>query len=95
MPLGSGDGFTNIGTLHLIVAEIGVVLAVIAYFTNRTSSRLFLAFSGSYGLLAFAVICGSCYIAGSLAAKQLSNSGLLDLARLYQTKPGFGCDQDP
>jgi len=35
----------NIGTLGRIVGAIGVVLAVIAYLINQTSSRFFVAFT--------------------------------------------------
>lgn len=102
----------NIGTLYLIVAAIGVVLAAIAYFINRTNGRffvaftlmeivimavigvingvlgtpnamlgrLFMTFSGSYGFLAFAAICGGFYISGPLCGYIIRKPGAATLA---------------
>src|ERR1700680_1264849 len=87
----------NVTGLYLIVAAIGIVLALIAYLRNRNNvggiiigfslmeivimavigvingvlgtpnamlGRLFMTFSGSYGFLAFAAICGGFHIFG-------------------------------
>src|ERR1700722_13823329 len=102
----------TVGILYLIVAAIGIVLAAIAYFMNRTSGkffvaftlmeivimaiigvingvlgtpnamlgRLFMTFSGSYGFLAFAAICGGFYISGPLCAYIIRKPGAATLA---------------
>src|SRR3984957_18259989 len=102
----------TVGILYLIVAAIGIVLAAIAYFMNRTSGkffvaftlmeivimaiigvingvlgtpnamlgRLFMTFSGSYGFLAFAAVCGGFYISGPLAAYIIRKPGAATIA---------------
>jgi energy-coupling factor transport system substrate-specific component len=102
----------TVGVLYLIVAAIGVVLAVIAYLINRTTSkffvaftlmeivimaiigvvngvlgtpnamlgRLFMTFSGTYGFLAFAAVCGGFYIAGPLCGFIIRKPGAATIA---------------
>jgi len=103
----------NVTGLYLIVAAIGIVLALIAYFRNRNNiggiiigftlmeivimavigvingvlgtrtpmlGRLFMTFSGSYGFLAFAAICGFFYISGPLAAYIIRKPGAATIA---------------
>src|SRR3977135_3760427 len=97
----------TVGILYLIVAAIGIVLAAITYFMNRTSGKffvaftlmeivimalmglidrgfgpptplpggLFLPFSGGYGFLAFAAICGGFYIPGPLCGYTIRKPG--------------------
>jgi energy-coupling factor transport system substrate-specific component len=102
----------SIGILYLIVAIIGIALAVIAYMINRTNSkffvaftlmeivimaiigvvngvlgtpnamlgRLFMTFSGTYGFLAFAAVCGGFYIAGPLCGFIIRKPGAATIA---------------
>jgi energy-coupling factor transport system substrate-specific component len=102
----------GIGSLYLIVAIIGVVLAGIAYAINRGNTkfvvgftlleivimavigvingvlgtpnamlgRLFMTFSGAYGFLAFAAICGGFYISGPLCGYIIRKPGAATLA---------------
>lgn len=103
----------NVTGLYLIVAAIGIVLALIAYLRNRNNiggiiigftlmeivimavigvingvlgtpnamlGRLFMTFSGSYGFLAFAAICGFFYISGPLAAYIIRKPGAATIA---------------
>jgi len=102
----------TVGILYLIVAVIGIALAAIAYFRNRTSGkffvaftlmeivimaiigvingvlgtpnamlgRLFMTFSGSYGFLAFAAICGGFYISGPLCGYIIRKPGAATIA---------------
>src|SRR5260370_33076907 len=102
----------TVGILYLIVAAIGIVLAAIAYFMNRTSGkffvaftlmeivimaiigvingvlgtpnamlgRLFMTFSGSYGFLAFAAICGGFYLSRPLCGYIIRKPGAATLA---------------
>src|SRR5438552_8566911 len=102
----------TVGLIYLAVAIIGIVLAAVAYFMNRTSGtffvgftlmeivimavigvingvlgtpnamlgRLFMTFSGSYGFLAFAAICGLFYISGPLAAYIIRKPGAATIA---------------
>ena len=102
----------SIGTLYLIVAIAGIVLAAIAYVINRGNGRfvfsftlmeivimavigvingvlgtpnamlgrLFMTFSGAYGFLAFAAICGGFYISGPLCGYIIRKPGAATLA---------------
>src|SRR5712672_3612009 len=103
----------NVTGLYLIVAAIGIVLALIAYFRNRNNiggiivaftlmeivimavigvingvlgtpnamlGRLFMTFSGSYGFLAFAAICGGFYISGPLCGYIIRKPGAATIA---------------
>jgi energy-coupling factor transport system permease protein len=102
----------TVGVLYLIVAVVGIVLAAISYFMNRTSGkffvgftlmeivimaiigvingvlgtpnamlgRLFMTFSGSYGFLAFAAICGGFYISGPLCGYIIRKPGAATIA---------------
>src|ERR1700687_3235684 len=98
----------NVTVLYLIVAAIGIVLALIAYLRNRNNvggiiigftlmeivimavigvingvlgtpnamlGRLFMTFSGSYGFLAFAAICGFFFISGPLCGYIIRTPG--------------------
>jgi energy-coupling factor transport system substrate-specific component len=49
----------------VIMAVIGVINGVLGT-PNAMLGRLFMTFSGSYGFLAFAAICGGFYISGPL-----------------------------
>src|ERR1700754_5040377 len=102
----------TVGILYLIVAAIGIVLAAVAYFMNRSNGkffvaftlmeivimaiigvingvlgtpnamlgRLFMTFSGSYGFLAFAAVCGGFYIAGPLCGYIIRKPGAATIA---------------
>ncbi len=102
----------SIGSLYLIVAVIGLVLAAVAFAINRGNGRvvigftlmeivimavigvingvlgtpnamlgrLFMTFSGSYGFLAFAAICGGFYISGPLCGYIIRKPGAATLA---------------
>src|SRR6266446_7648769 len=103
----------NVTGLYLIVAAIGIVLALIAYFRNRNNiggiiigfslmeivimaiigvingvlgtpnamaGRFFMTFSGGYGFLAFAAICGGFYIAGPLCGYIIRKPGAATIA---------------
>ena len=49
----------------VIMAVIGVINGVLGT-PNAMLGRLFMTFSGSYGFLAFAAICGGFYVSGPL-----------------------------
>src|SRR3981081_3461871 len=103
----------NVTGLYLIVAAIGLVLALIAYLRNRNNvggiiigfslmeivimavigvingvlgtpnamlGRLFMTFSGSYGFLAFAAVCGGFYISGPLCGYIIRKPGAATIA---------------
>jgi energy-coupling factor transport system substrate-specific component len=102
----------SIGTLYIIVAVIGLALAVLAWALNRGRpqffvgftlleivimaiigvvngvlgtpnamlGRLFMTFSGAYGFLAFAAICGGFYISGPLCGYIIRKPGAATLA---------------
>ncbi len=102
----------TVSILYLVVAAIGVALAAIAYFMNRSRGsffvsftlmeivvmaiigvingvlgtpnamlgRLFMTFSGSYGFLAFAAVCGGFYIAGPLCGYIIRKPGAATIA---------------
>jgi energy-coupling factor transport system permease protein len=102
----------SVGTIYLLVAIVGIVLAAIAYVINRGNGRfvfsftlleivimavigvingvlgtpnamlgrLFMTFSGAYGFLAFAAICGGFYISGPLCGYIIRKPGAATLA---------------
>src|SRR6267143_746686 len=69
----------NVTGLYLIVAVIGVINGVLGT-PNAMLGRLFMTFSGSYGFLAFAAICGFFYISGPLAAYIIRKPGAATFA---------------
>lgn len=77
-----GQGRITIGfTLMeiVIMAVIGVINGVLGT-PNAMLGRLFMTFSGSYGFLAFAAICGGFYIAGPLCGYIVRKPGAATLA---------------
>jgi len=102
----------NIGEIYLLVALVGLLLALIAWAINRGRGRffatftlmeivimavigvingvlgtpnamlgrLFMTFSGAYGFLAFAAICGGFYISGPLCGYIIRKPGAATLA---------------
>ncbi len=63
----------------VIMAVIGVINGVLGT-PNAMVGRLFMTFSGSYGFLAFAAICGGFYIAGPLCGYIIRKPGAATLA---------------
>jgi energy-coupling factor transport system permease protein len=63
----------------VIMAIIGVINGVLGT-PNATLGRLFMTFSGSYGFLAFAAICGGFYISGPLCGYIIRKPGAATLA---------------
>src|SRR5712692_9884520 len=63
----------------VIMAVIGVINGVLGT-PNAMLGRLFMTFSGSYGFLAFAAICGFFYISGPLAAYIIRKPGAATIA---------------
>src|SRR6266436_2911401 len=63
----------------VIMAIIGVVNGVLGT-PNAMLGRLFMTFSGSYGFLAFAAICGGFYISGHLCGYIIRKPGAATLA---------------
>src|SRR6266851_4462336 len=63
----------------VIMAVIGVINGVLGT-PNAMIGRLFMTFSGSYGFLAFAAICGFFYISGPLAAYIIRKPGAATIA---------------
>jgi energy-coupling factor transport system substrate-specific component len=63
----------------VIMAIIGVVNGVLGT-PNAMLGRLFMTFSGSYGFLAFAAVCGGFYISGPLCAYIVRKPGAATLA---------------
>ncbi len=77
-----GNGRVMVGfTLMeiVIMAVIGVINGVLGT-PNAMLGRLFMTFSGSYGFLAFAAICGGFYIAGPLCGYIVRKPGAATLA---------------
>src|SRR5260370_23755711 len=61
-----GKTFVAFTLLEIVImAIIGVINGVLGT-PNAMAGRFFITFSGSYGFLAFAAICGGFYIAGPL-----------------------------
>jgi energy-coupling factor transport system permease protein len=63
----------------VIMAVIGVINGVLGT-PNAMLGRLFMTFSGSYGFLAFAAICGAFYISGPLCGYIIRKPGAATLA---------------
>jgi energy-coupling factor transport system substrate-specific component len=63
----------------VIMAVIGVINGVLGT-PNAMLGRLFMTFSGAYGFLAFAAICGGFYIAGPLCGYIIRKPGAATLA---------------
>jgi len=63
----------------VIMAIIGVINGVLGT-PNAMLGRLFMTFSGSYGFLAFAAICGGFYISGPLCGYIIRKPGAATLA---------------
>lgn len=63
----------------VIMAIIGVVNGVLGT-PNAMLGRLFMTFSGAYGFLAFAAICGGFYISGPLCGYIIRKPGAATLA---------------
>jgi energy-coupling factor transport system substrate-specific component len=63
----------------VIMAVIGVINGVLGT-PNAMLGRLFMTFSGSYGFLAFAAICGGFYISGPLCGYIIRKPGAATLA---------------
>ncbi len=63
----------------VIMAVIGVINGVLGT-PNAMLGRLFMTFSGSYGFLAFAAICGGFYISGPLCGYIVRKPGAATLA---------------
>ncbi len=63
----------------VIMAIIGVINGVLGT-PNAMLGRLFMTFTGSYGFLAFAAICGGFYIAGPLCGYIIRKPGAATLA---------------
>jgi energy-coupling factor transport system substrate-specific component len=70
-------GFTLLEIV--IMAIIGVINGVLGT-PNAMLGRLFMTFSGSYGFLAFAAICGGFYIAGPLCGYIIRKPGAATIA---------------
>ncbi len=63
----------------VIMAVIGVINGVLGT-PNAMLGRLFMTFSGSYGFLAFAAICGGFYLSGPLCGYIIRKPGAATLA---------------
>src|ERR1700709_1663248 len=63
----------------VIMAVIGVINGVLGT-PNAMLGRLFMTFSGSYGFLAFAAVCGGFYISGPLCGYIIRKPGAATLA---------------
>jgi energy-coupling factor transport system permease protein len=70
-------GFTLIEIV--IMAIIGAINGVLGT-PNAMMGRLFMTFSGSYGFLAFAAICGGFYVAGPLCGYIIRKPGAATIA---------------
>jgi energy-coupling factor transport system substrate-specific component len=76
----SGKFFVGFTLIEIVVmAVIGVINGVLGT-PNAMLGRLFMTFSGSYGFLAFAVICGGFYISGPLCGYIIRKPGAATLA---------------
>ena len=63
----------------VIMAVIGVINGVLGT-PNAMLGRLFMTFSGSYGFLAFAAVCGGFYLSGPLCGYIIRKPGAATLA---------------
>ena len=75
-----GAAFASFTLMEIVImAIIGVVNGVLGT-PNAMLGRLFMTFSGSYGFLAFAAVCGGFYISGPLCAYIVRKPGAATLA---------------
>src|SRR6267142_5575668 len=75
-----GKTFVAFTLLEIVImAIIGVINGVLGT-PNAMAGRFFMTFSGSYGFLAFAAICGGCYIAGPLCGYIIRKPGAATIA---------------
>ena len=76
----SGKFFVAFTLMEIVImAIIGVINGVLGT-PNAMLGRLFMTFSGSYGFLAFAAICGGFYISGPLCGYIIRKPGAATLA---------------
>jgi len=76
----SGKFFVGFTLIEIVImAVIGVINGVLGT-PNAMLGRLFMTFSGSYGFLAFAAICGGFYISGPLCGYIIRKPGAATLA---------------
>jgi energy-coupling factor transport system permease protein len=75
-----GKAFVAFTLLEIVImAIIGVINGVLGT-PNAMVGRFFMTFSGSYGFLAFACICGGFYIAGPLCGYIIRKPGAATIA---------------
>jgi energy-coupling factor transport system substrate-specific component len=75
-----GKTFVAFTLLEIVImAIIGVINGVLGT-PNAMAGRFFMTFSGSYGFLAFAAICGGFYIAGPLCGYIIRKPGAATIA---------------
>ena len=80
MNRGRGKFFVAFTLMEIVImAVIGVINGVLGT-PNAMLGRLFMTFSGAYGFLAFAAICGGFYIAGPLCGYIIRKPGAATLA---------------
>jgi len=76
----AGKIFLSFTLLEIVImAIIGVINGVLGT-PNAMLGRLFMTFSGSYGFLAFAAICGGFYISGPLCGYIIRKPGAATIA---------------
>jgi energy-coupling factor transport system substrate-specific component len=75
-----GKFFVSFTLMEIVImAIIGVINGVLGT-PNAMLGRLFMTFSGSYGFLAFAAVCGGFYISGPLCGYIIRKPGAATLA---------------
>src|ERR1700691_1152648 len=75
-----GKTFVAFTLLEIVImAIIGVINGVLGT-PNAMAGRFFMTFSGSYGFLAFAAICGGFYVAGPLCGYIIRKPGAATIA---------------
>jgi energy-coupling factor transport system substrate-specific component len=76
----SGKFFVAFTLMEIVImAIIGVINGVLGT-PNAMLGRLFMTFSGSYGFLAFAAVCGGFYISGPLCGYIIRKPGAATIA---------------
>jgi energy-coupling factor transport system substrate-specific component len=76
----AGKTFVAFTLLEIVImAIIGVINGVLGT-PNAMAGRFFMTFSGSYGFLAFAAICGGFYISGPLCGYIIRKPGAATIA---------------
>ena len=79
-PRRRGQFFVGFTLMEIVImAIIGVINGVLGT-PNAMLGRLFMTFSGSYGFLAFAAICGGFYISGPLCGYIIRKPGAATIA---------------